>query len=110
MKIMSSENQNKVVRIMADGQFKVNADVIQEIKNLDDTIVTLVEEITKYDDDDGSENIRQIYNKITEMNSIVKSKGEKVSHSEIVTSDIIIPDKDTSFKDLKQIFTGIGLL
>ncbi len=107
---MASENQNKIVRIMEEGQYEVSSDVIQEIKNIDDTIVTLVEEIQKYSDDDDSQDIKDIYNKISEMNSVVKTKGHKVSSSEIKESDIIIPNQDASLKDLKKIFTGTGLL
>jgi hypothetical protein len=36
------------------------------------------------------------------MNNLVTSKGEKLKNSEIISSDIIIPNQDLALRDLKK--------
>jgi len=44
------------------------------------------------------------------MNEVVTSKGKKLDNAEIISSDIIIPNKDLALTDLKKIFNEEGLI
>jgi len=105
-----SANQEKIVRIMTYGQFRVDPQAIEQLNEIDNKIVDLVKKIQSFGEDDASEELKEIYDSIKKMNDVVTSKGKKIRHTEIMESDIIVPDVDLALNDLKKIFTGESLI
>lgn len=99
------EQEFKTVRILGSGQFKIDLDTVKEINQIDNEIVSLLEnnennETVKKEFD---EKIRKIYDKINE-------KGTRIESKEITTSDIIIPGLDIDLKKARELFKGEGII
>jgi hypothetical protein len=107
---MSSESQAQIVRITGKGQFRVSSEIINQVNTLDNEIVDLVKKISSSNDDSLVDNKNEINKKIADMNEVVTSKGKKLDNAEIISSDIIIPNKDLALTDLKKIFKEEGLI
>lgn len=107
---MSYESQVQIVRITGKGQFRVSSEVVHKVNTLDNEIVDLVKKNSSSDGEYHIDNQKKIHEKIEEMNDLVTSKGEKLKNSEIISSDIIIPNQDLALKDLKKIFKEEGLI
>jgi len=108
--LMSSESQAQIVRITGKGQFRVSSEIINQVNTLDNEIVDLVKKISSSNDDSLVDNKNEINKKIADMNEVVTSKGKKLDNAEIISSDIIIPNKDLALTDLKKIFNEEGLI
>jgi tryptophanyl-tRNA synthetase len=107
---MSSESQAQIVRITGKGQFRVSSEIINQVNTLDNEIVDLVKKISSSNDESLVDNKNEINKKIADMNEVVTSKGKKLDNAEIISSDIIIPNKDLALTDLKKIFKEEGLI
>jgi len=92
-----------IVRIMGQGQFKINEDIVKRINEVDDTIVQILQNESKSDD----QNYRA---KITEIVETITSEGQKLEDKELVESDIIVPDTDISIDEAKKVFQGQGVI
>jgi hypothetical protein len=88
---------------MGQGQFKINEDIVKRINEIDDTIVQILQNESKSDD----QNYRT---KITEIVETITSKGRKLEDKELVESDIIVPDTDISIDEAKKVFQGQGVI
>jgi len=108
--LMCSESQAQIVRITGKGQFRVSSEIINQVNTLDNEIVDLVKKISSSNDDSLVDNKNEINKKIADMNEVVTSKGKKLDNAEIISSDIIIPNKDLALTDLKKIFNEEGLI
>ena len=89
-----------IVRIAAEGQFKLPDDVQAKLNELDNEAVSAVEA-----GDEGR--FHELFN---EMISLVESGGEPVGDDELVESQVIIPPRDLTFEEAKGEFTGEGII
>ncbi|MDQ3840774.1 MAG: hypothetical protein M3297_16090 [Thermoproteota archaeon] len=92
-----------IVRIMGQGQFRINEDTVKRINEIDDAIVRILQNKRKGED-------QEYRAKITEMVQTIKSKGRKLGDKEIIESDIIVPDTDISIDEAKKVFQGEGII
>ena len=92
-----------IVRIMGQGQFRINGDTVKTINEIDDAIVQILQNESKADD-------QEYRAKITEMVQTIKSKGHKLEDKELIESDIIVPDTDISIDEAKKVFHGEGII
>jgi hypothetical protein len=92
-----------IVRIMGQGQFKINEDIVKRINEMDDTIVQILQNESKSDD-------QKYRAKITEIVETITSEGQKLEDKELVESDIIVPDTDISIDEAKKVFQGQGVI
>jgi hypothetical protein len=88
---------------MGQGQFKINEDVVKRINEIDDTIVQILQNESKSDD-------QKYRAKITEIVETITSEGQKLEDKELVESDIIVPDTDISIDEAKKVFQGQGVI
>jgi hypothetical protein len=89
-----------IVRIAAEGQFKLPDDVAGKLNELDNEAVSAVE--------GGDEaRFRALFN---EMLQLVESSGEPVPDDELVESQVIIPPRDLTFAEAQGEFTGEGII
>jgi hypothetical protein len=97
------ESSNTIVRIMGQGQYKVNEETVKNINDIDNTIVQILQNADRSDD-------QEFKTKIAHLVQIITSKGQRLDDKEIVESDIIIPDSDISIDEAKKVFEGEGII
>jgi len=97
------ESSNTIVRIMGQGQYKVNEEIVRNINDIDNAIVQILQNADKSDD-------REFKTKIGHLVQIITSKGQRLDDKEIVESDIIVPDSDISIDEAKKVFKGEGII
>ena len=89
-----------IVRIMGEGQYRLDEDVLARVNELDNAAVAAVDG----DDEDG------FHAAFEEMLDVIRNEGEHLGDEEIETSDVIVPPADTSFAEAAAEFTGDGLI
>jgi hypothetical protein len=94
--------KRRIVRIMGQGQFTVDNTTLKRLNEIDDSIVQLVS--TERSDDN------EFRRRLTELTSVVESKGHPLDPKEIIQSDIILPSTDLSIDEAKRLFKGEGVI
>ena len=94
--------KRRIVRIMGQGQFTVDNTTLKRLNEIDDSIVQLVS-IERSDD-------IEFRKRLTELTSIVETKGQPLDPKEIIQSDIILPSTDLSIDEAKRLFKGEGVI
>jgi hypothetical protein len=89
-----------IVRIMGEGQYRLNDDCVARVNELDNTIVRAVD-----DDDEDAFHVA-----FEEMLDVIRSEGKPVSDNDIEASDVIVPPPDTSMAEAASDFSGDGLI
>ena len=95
-------NTKKIVRIMGQGQFTVDAKTLRKLNDLDDSIVELVSQ-ERSDDAVFKE-------KLYQLTDMVVSSGKPLDPKAILQSDIILPSADLSIDEAKRLFKGEGVI
>ena len=89
-----------IVRIMGEGQYRLDDDCVARVNELDNAAVAAVDA----DDEDG------FHAAFEEMLDVIRNEGDHLGDEEIETSDVIVPPADTSFAEAAAEFTGDGLI
>jgi hypothetical protein len=89
-----------IVRIMGEGQYRLDDDCVARVNALDNAAVAAVDA----DDEDG------FHSAFEEMLDVIRNEGDHLGDDEIETSDVIVPPADTSFAEAAAEFTGDGLI
>jgi hypothetical protein len=89
-----------IVRIMGEGQWRVDDDEIRELDSLDTEAGKLLEA----GDEDG---LRRV---LGEMADRVRANGEKLPDADLHPSDAIVPPTDLSLDEARELFDGEGLI
>ena len=98
-----SRNQNQIiVRIMGRGQFRINRRTAKRINDLDNSIVDIVKRIIVQE--------KEFKKKLKEMHLLVSKDGKELEDTEIIKSDILLPNNDISIHDAKRLFRGEGIV
>jgi len=88
-----------IIRIMGQGQYRVNSSLFDDMNKIDNKIVGYVEKGNK-----------KAYKKsLDELIGLVIREGKKVPAKEIVESDIIVPPADMTIEEARDVFKGSGL-
>lgn len=89
-----------IIRILGEGQFRLDDSLVQKINKIDNQIVDHVSKGKK------TEYVQDLANLI----STIKQLAEPVDPVEILPSDIIIPPSDLSFEEARKVFCDEGLI
>jgi PspA-Associated protein len=89
-----------IVRLMGEGQYRIDADVAETLNELDNQAAQAVEA-----GDEGS--LRRL---LGEMASTVRDRGERLDDADLSPSEGIVPPEDLSLEEAKQLFDGEGLI
>ena len=89
-----------IVRIMGEGQWRVDDDEIAEL----DTLDTEAGKLLEAGDEEG---LRRI---LGQMADRVRSNGEQLPDADLHPSDAIVPPTDLSLDEARQLFEGEGLI
>lgn len=105
------DKDNIIVRVSGQGQFKVNRETLDRINDIDNSIVSLFENIdTDVDDNTIKAKQKELKENIIEIINLIKTKGMPLDNKEIIQSKIMIPNPDISIDKAKMIFRGEGII
>jgi hypothetical protein len=89
-----------IIRILGEGQFRLDDDLLDRVNKIDNKIVNHVSQGNKI----------EYARDLASLISTVKELAEPLDPVEILPSDIIIPPSDLSFEEARRVFCGDGLI
>ena len=89
-----------IVRLMGEGQYRVDDSVLASLNELDDEAARAVEQ----GDEEG---LRRL---LATMASSVRDRGERLPDDDLSASDAIVPPEDLSLDEARELFDGEGLI
>jgi hypothetical protein len=89
-----------IVRLMGEGQYRVEDDVVTALNELDEQAAQAVEA-------GEEENLQRL---LGQMASMVRDRGERLDDADLSASDGIVPPEDLSLAEAKELFSGEGLI
>lgn len=89
-----------IVRILFEGQYEINGSTLDDLNTVDNKIV---EAIAKNDE----KNFEKL---MVELHDLVVKRGKKVPYDRLVESDFILPAADSSMEEVREMFSGDGLI
>jgi hypothetical protein len=89
-----------IVRLMGEGQYRVDDDAAEGLNQLDEQAAKAVEA----GDEDNLQDLLQ------KMASAVRERGERLEDADLSPSDAIVPPEDLTLDEAKELFEGEGLI
>ena len=89
-----------IVRLMGEGQYRVEGDAVETLHQLDSEAGAALER--------GDE--QELHLLLAQMGSLVRERGERLDDADLSASDAIVPPDDLSLDEAKQLFQGEGLI
>ncbi len=89
-----------IIRIINEGQYEVNDDLLDDLNKLDNEIVSLLES----GDETGFRDV------LSEFVSMIRDNGKSLDPETIVESDLIVPPEDLTLSEATKVFSGEGLI
>jgi len=89
-----------IVRVLHEGQYRISGDDLDRINAIDQQLVDCVAE---GDEASFARLLRQLI-------QTVREHGQPVPVDEFVESDVILPSEDSTMEDVKDLFTGEGIV
>jgi chromosome condensin MukBEF complex kleisin-like MukF subunit len=89
-----------IVRLMGEGQYRVDDDLAQKLNELDDRVGKAVES--------GDET--ELHARLRELAETVRAGGTKLDDADLSPSDAIVPPEDLSLDEARELLTGEGLI
>jgi chromosome condensin MukBEF complex kleisin-like MukF subunit len=89
-----------IVRVMGEGQWRVDGDLQETLNALDEEVARAVES--------GDEETMRA--KLRELAETVKSKGTKLPDEDLSPSEAIVPPEDLTLEEARELLTGEGLI
>jgi hypothetical protein len=89
-----------IVRLMHEGQYRVEDRDLEGLNALDDQALQAVEA--------GDE--EQLQRLLGQMGDAVRERGERLPDEELSVSDLVIPPPDLSLDEARELFSGEGLI
>ncbi|HVW89377.1 MAG TPA: hypothetical protein VHC01_07905 [Gaiellaceae bacterium] len=89
-----------IVRLLGEGQFRVDDALAAKLNELDDTIMQAV--------DAGDE--QALWRSLSTLADTVRGSGERLSDEELVPSDAVIPPEDLTLDEARDLISGEGFI
>jgi PspAA-like protein len=89
-----------IVRLMGEGQFRVDDDLLSKLNELDDKAQAAA--------DGGDE--PELDRVLDEMWSLVQADGERLADDDLHPSDVLIPPSDLTLEETQRLFSDQGLI
>ena len=89
-----------IVRLLGEGQFRVDDSLHDRLNELDDAVGQAVEA--------GDE--RALWAGLQALADAVRESGEKLGDEELVPSDAVIPPEDLSLDEAREVLSGEGFI
>ena len=82
-----------IVRLMGEGQYRVDEELIAALNDLDDQALAAL----------GRDDEAELDRYLDEMWQLVKARGTEVPLDEIATSDVVIPPSDLTLEETRAL-------
>jgi chromosome condensin MukBEF complex kleisin-like MukF subunit len=89
-----------IVRVMGEGQWRVDGDLQQRLNALDEEVGRAVEA--------GDEETMRA--KLRELAEVVKTRGTKLADEDLTPSEAIVPPDDLTLEEARELLSGEGLI
>jgi hypothetical protein len=89
-----------IVRLMGEGQYRVDDSVRKRLNELDDQAMAALE---------ASDEI-ELDQKLEEMFALVRAEGERLEDDDLSASDVIVPPADLTLEETRQLVSHEGLI
>lgn len=89
-----------IVRLMGEGQYRVDDELREQLNELDDRAVAALEQ----EDEPALDDM------LDRMWQVVRERGEHLADDDLSPSDLIIPPSDLSLEETKKLFSEDGLV
>ncbi len=89
-----------IIRVMGEGQWRVDDGLAQRLNELDQQVGGAVEA--------GDE--EALRSRLRELGEAVKSAGSKLPDDDLSPSDAIVPPEDLSLEEARELLQGEGLI
>jgi hypothetical protein len=89
-----------IVRLMGEGQYRVDDGLREQLNELDDRAQTAVDA----NDEPALDDM------LDQMWQLVRDRGERLPDEDLSASDLIIPPSDLTLEETRQLFTDEGLI
>ena len=89
-----------IVRIMAEGQYRVDDETARKLNELDEQVGAAVES--------GDE--QQARSLLVQLAQAVRDGGERLDDADLSPSEAIVPPEDLSLDELRELLEGEGLI
>jgi hypothetical protein len=89
-----------IVRLMGEGQYRVDDDLREELNRLDETALEALEA----EDEDRLDAI------LEEMAQLVRDRGSELPPEDLHPSDAIIPPSDLTLEETRELMSDDGLI
>ena|ERR671921_355419 len=107
MNSKTNSHKKKIIRLLGYGQFYIDDDVLNDLNSIDNGIVKLLQ--SKENDTDKFI-ATEFEKQLQLLESIVRQKGIAIGSDKILSSDIVMPGKDITLKEARNLFTGEGII
>jgi hypothetical protein len=89
-----------IVRLMGEGQYRIDDELLSQLNELD------LEAQAAMD----AENEPALDKKLDQMWQLVRARGEQLSDDDLSASDLIIPPSDLTLDETRKLFSDEGLI
>jgi hypothetical protein len=89
-----------IVRLMGEGQYRVDDSVRERLNQLDDEAVAALE----------ASNEVELDQKLEQMFALVRAEGEPLADDDLSPSDVIIPPADLTLEETRELVSHDGLI
>ena len=89
-----------IVRLMGEGQYRVDDELVERLNELDDR----AQAATDAEDEPTLDRI------LDEMAALVREQGEAMPDDDLSTSDVVIPPSDLTLEETKRLLSPEGFI
>lgn len=89
-----------IVRLMGEGQYRVDDSLRERLNQLDDQAMAALE----------ASDEAQLDQKLEQMFALVRAEGEPLADDDLSASDVIIPPADLTLEETRQLVSHEGLI
>ncbi len=89
-----------IVRLMGEGQYRVDDSLLTRLNELDAEVARAVE----------ASDERGLWSGLQALADVVRENGEKLADDDLSPSDAIIPPEDLSLEEAHELLSGEGLI
>jgi PspAA-like protein len=89
-----------IVRLLGEGQFRVDDSLLTQLNELDDRVMQAVEA--------GDE--RALWEALQALADAVRANGAKLSDEDLAPSDAVIPPEDLSLEEARELLQDEGFI
>ncbi len=84
-----------IIRLMGEGQYRVDDDLISALDDLDDEALAAL----------GRNDEGELDRYLDEMWGLVKARGTRLPDEELATSDVVIPPSDLTLEETRELMS-----